>query len=74
MRIRALPLRQDVIDFVLNHERVYIVENNFDGQMAQLIRMEIAADTRHVVSLPLGDGLPMTPRFVHESILREERK
>jgi 2-oxoglutarate/2-oxoacid ferredoxin oxidoreductase subunit alpha len=74
LRIRALPLRQEVVDFILNHERVYVVENNFDGQMAQLIRMEIPQDTTHVKSLASGDGLPMTPRFVHESILREERK
>jgi 2-oxoglutarate/2-oxoacid ferredoxin oxidoreductase subunit alpha len=74
LRIRALPLRREVIDFVHNHERVYVVENNFDGQMAKLVQMDIPEDSRHVISLPLGDGLPMTPRFVHESILREERK
>ena len=74
LRIRALPLNQAVMDFVQNHKRVYVVENNFDGQMAQLIYLEMRSDTRHVTSLPLGDGLPMTPRFVHENILREERK
>ena len=74
LRIRALPLRQEVIDFALNHDRVYVVENNFDGQMAQLIYMETRKDTSHIVSLASGDGLPMTPRFMHENILREERK
>jgi 2-oxoglutarate ferredoxin oxidoreductase subunit alpha len=74
LRIRALPLRKEITDFVLNHERIYVVENNFDGQMAQLIRMEIPQDTTHVVSLVSGDGLPMAPGFVHENILREERK
>ena len=73
LRIRALPLPQEVIDFVLNHKRVYVVENNFDGQMAKVLRMEIAQDTTHMKSMALGDGLPMTPRFVHESILQEER-
>ena len=70
LRIRALPLRQEVIDFALNHERVYVVENNFDGQMAQLIFMETRKDTSHIVSLASGDGLPMTPRYVQENILR----
>ena len=74
LRIRALPLHDAVSDFVLAHDRVYVIENNFDGQMAKLMRMEIAHDTHHMRSLPLGDGLPMTPHFVHESILREERK
>jgi 2-oxoglutarate ferredoxin oxidoreductase subunit alpha len=74
LRIRALPLRQEVIDFALNHDRVYVIENNFDGQMAQLIYMETRKDTSHIVSLASGDGLPMSPRFVHQNILREERK
>ncbi len=74
LRVRAVPLHKDVVNFVLNHERVYVVENNFDGQLAQLIRMEIAQDTTHVTSLVSGDGLPMTPGFAHENILREERK
>ena len=74
LRIRALPMREEVRDFIHKHERVYVVENNFDGQMAKLIHMEMPTDSANVTSLPLGDGLPMTPRFVHESILQEERK
>ncbi len=74
LRIRALPVRQEIIDFVANHDRVYVIENNFDGQMAKLLRMELPLNTTHLQSITLGDGLPMTPRFVHESILHEERK
>ena len=40
LRIRALPLSEKIVDFIGKHERVYVVENNFDGQMAQLIRLE----------------------------------
>jgi 2-oxoglutarate ferredoxin oxidoreductase subunit alpha len=74
LRVRALPLRQEVIDFVVQHRRVYVVENNFDGQLAQIIRAETRQDTHHLISLTSGDGLPMTPGFVHQGILREERK
>ena len=68
LRVRALPLADSVKDFVLNHERVFVVENNFDGQLAQIIRMEIAEDTRHMVSLSLGDTLPMTANWVYDQI------
>jgi 2-oxoglutarate ferredoxin oxidoreductase subunit alpha len=74
MRIRALPLSASVQEFVRSHKRVYVIENNFDGQMAQLIRMETAEDTRHMVSLPLGDGLPMTAEWVVEQINTHEGK
>lgn len=74
LRVRALPIKDEVRDFILKHERVYVVENNFDGQLFQLLRMEIAESTTHMQSLALGDGLPMTPRWVYNNILQEERK
>ncbi len=73
LRVRALPLAQEVYDFVLNHERVYVVENNFDGQMAEILRMEIIRDTSHMTPLPLGDTLPMTGQWVHAQIMGRER-
>ena len=72
LRIRALPLAHEVIDFALKHERVYVIENNFDGQMAQILRMEIAQDTTHMVSLPLGDTLPMTAQWIIDQIHQHE--
>jgi 2-oxoglutarate ferredoxin oxidoreductase subunit alpha len=72
LRIRALPLAQSVIDFVHSHDSVYVVENNFDGQMAQLIRMEIAQDTTHMKTLALGDTLPMTAAWLSSHIMEQE--
>jgi len=74
LRLRALPITQDVIDFVKKHERVYVIENNFDGQMWQILRMEIPGDTSNMVSLSLGDTLPMTARWIHTRIFQEESK
>jgi 2-oxoglutarate ferredoxin oxidoreductase subunit alpha len=72
MRVRALPVAQSVYDFLFGHERVYIVENNFDGQLARILRMETNKDTSHVISLALGDSLPMTPGFVVNGIAEHE--
>jgi len=72
MRIRALPLSQSVHEFIHSHEHVYVIENNFDGQMAQIIRMETSKSTEHMVSLPLGDGLPMTADWVYTNISSHE--
>lgn len=74
MRIRALPLTESVKQFVQEHDRIYIVENNFDGQLKQIINLEYSFDLTHVHSMPLGDGLPMTARFVVDGIMEIERK
>lgn len=74
MRVRALPLADSVFDFIRSHERVYVLENNFDGQLAQIIRMEMSASTEHMASVPLGDGLPMTAQWVYDQISKREGK
>jgi 2-oxoglutarate/2-oxoacid ferredoxin oxidoreductase subunit alpha len=74
IRVRALPLAESVHEFIANHERVYVVENNFDGQLCQLLRMENPGDVRHMVSLALGDSLPMTAQWLYGKIMEQERK
>lgn len=72
LRVRALPLAPSVSDFIAAYPRIYVIENNFDGQLNQLIRLEHAADITHLRSLTLGDGLPMTPSWVYDSIKEQE--
>jgi 2-oxoglutarate ferredoxin oxidoreductase subunit alpha len=72
MRVRALPVAQSVYDFIFGHEQVYVVENNFDGQLARILRSETNKDTTHMVSLALGDSLPMTPNFIVSGINGQE--
>ena len=48
LRVRALPLAQSVNEFIANHKRVYVIENNFDGQLNQIIRIDHPEDINHV--------------------------
>jgi len=72
LRVRALPLTDSVYEFVQQHKRVYLPENNSNGQMAQIIRMDTAVSTEHMVALPLGDTLPMTAEWLFDRIMNEE--
>lgn len=72
LRIRALPLADSVSEFIMSHKHVYVLENNFDGQMAQILRMEITADTTHMKSCALGDTLPMTAEWIVNQIKEQE--
>ena len=72
LRVRALPLASSVSDFIAAYRRVYVIENNFDGQLNQLMRLEHAGDVTHLRSLALGDGLPMTPSWIYDRIKEQE--
>jgi 2-oxoglutarate ferredoxin oxidoreductase subunit alpha len=72
LRVRALPLSPRVTEFIEQHDRVYVIENNFDGQLFQIISLEHQQDLRHVKSLALGDGLPMTAHWVVDQISAQE--
>ncbi len=72
LRVRALPLASSVSDFIAVYRRVYVIENNFDGQLNQLMRLEHAGDVTHLRSLALGDGLPMTPSWIYDRIKEQE--
>lgn len=72
LRVRSLPLQDTVKEFVFKHDTVYVIENNYDGQLNQIMRIDYPEDMTHVKSLTLGDGLPMTARWIVESIGAEE--
>ncbi len=72
LRVLALPLASSVSDFIDAHKSIFVVENNFDGQLTQLIRLEHPENISHVRSLALGDGLPMTPDWIYESLKERE--
>ncbi|MBN2469431.1 MAG: 2-oxoacid:acceptor oxidoreductase subunit alpha, partial [Anaerolineae bacterium] len=73
MRVRALPLSQEVFDFVRNHERVYVIENNVEGQLCQIMQLEMPEDAPRLISLAHLDGLPFSAAFVAKILLEQER-
>jgi 2-oxoglutarate ferredoxin oxidoreductase subunit alpha len=72
LRVRALPLGETTRAFVEKYDRVYVAELNQDGQMQQLVRLHVPGRAAHVRSVRICDGLPMSARFVTESILEQE--
>jgi 2-oxoglutarate ferredoxin oxidoreductase subunit alpha len=74
LRIRALPLSPDVAEFVRRHERVYVVEQNRDGQMFDLIRLALPPDlVSRVHSIRHYDGQPIPADAVTEPLLESEK-
>ncbi len=73
LRLRALPLEHTLVEFVKKHARLYVVENNFDGQMHALIQLYAPEYASRMVSVAKCDGLPLTARWITEAIIEQER-
>lgn len=74
LRLRAVPFNADVTRFIEEHERVYVIEMNVDGQMCQLLQLDYPQYATRLHSLTLNDGLPLTPTWVRQALLAEEQK
>lgn len=73
LRLRAVPFHEEVLDFIREHDRVYVVEMNSLGQMRQELQLAIPEQATKLRSLNHNDGLPLTARWVMESLLAAER-
>lgn len=74
-RVRAFPFAEQIFDFIRRHRRVYVVEQNRDGQMFELLRMEIdAEDAPRLRSIRHYKGIPIDARSVTDEIVSQEGK
>jgi 2-oxoglutarate ferredoxin oxidoreductase subunit alpha len=73
LRVRAFPFTPEVEDFVRNHERVYVVEQNRDAQMLTLLRNELPVELAvRLRSIAHIDGLPADARSITDEIMKKE--
>ncbi|MGH7742170.1 MAG: 2-oxoacid:acceptor oxidoreductase subunit alpha [Candidatus Eiseniibacteriota bacterium] len=71
--LKALPFTDDLKRFVQKYERVYVVEQNRDGQVADLVKLEVGDLATRVHSVRHMDGLPIDADAVTEPIMSRER-
>jgi len=75
LRIRAYPFNHDVHDFVKDHERIYVVEQNRDAQMFQLLKLDLSPEQAGKLrSVRHYNGLPVDARSVTDEIISQEGK
>lgn len=69
LRVRAVPFTDDVEQFVRDHDRVYVVELNRDGQLYQLLKVNLPVELLPKLrSAAHSDGMPLSARWVREEI------
>jgi 2-oxoglutarate ferredoxin oxidoreductase subunit alpha len=73
LRLRALPTTVELQEFIAKYPRVYVVENNFDGQMRRILQNETPEHAAQLIAITKCDGLPLTGRWIAQSILEQEQ-
>ncbi len=73
LRLRALPAAPSIADFVAAHERVYVVEQNRDGQVYDILRLGLPAElTGRMRSIRHYDGRPIPAEAITRPLLELE--
>jgi len=73
LRVRALPVASEVLDFIKAYERIYVVENNRDGQMHRILSLELPDRASNLVSVSHIDGLPLSADWIKAALMEEEK-
>jgi 2-oxoglutarate/2-oxoacid ferredoxin oxidoreductase subunit alpha len=76
LRVRGFPFHQDVKSFIGEHDQVFVVEQNRDGQLRTLLVNELEIDPAKLTRVLHFDGTPITARFISDAIADkvDERK
>jgi 2-oxoglutarate/2-oxoacid ferredoxin oxidoreductase subunit alpha len=73
LRLKAFPFTKEVHDFVASHDRVYVVDQNRDGQMRDLLKLDLDASlVTKLRSVRHYNGLPLDARSITDEIISQE--
>jgi 2-oxoglutarate ferredoxin oxidoreductase subunit alpha len=72
--LRAIPFTRHLQEFFERHDRVYVVEQNRDAQMAMLVKLELPVELlAKLRSITHYSGIPIDARFVTDQVVAAEK-
>ena len=71
LRVRAFPFHDQVADFIAEHDHLFVVEQNRDGQLRMLLINECSIDPAKVTPVLHYDGTPITARCIVKEIAQD---
>jgi len=73
LRLRAYPFTRETHEFIAKHKRIYVIEQNRDGQMLQLLKLDVAApEAGKLRSVRHYNGLPIDARSITDDVISQE--
>ena len=73
LRIRALPLHTKIKKFIENHTKVYVIENNRDSQLWQILVAAYPEHATRLIKVAHCDGLSLTAKWISSTIAELEK-
>ena len=74
MRVRAFPFGSEVIDFLEEHDKVFVAEQNRDAQLKSLLTLETDYPKARMESILHYSGLPITCQSIIEAVEQASAK
>ena len=72
-RLRAYPFTDELPAFIDAHDRIYVIEQNRDAQLLQLMKLELTPErVTKLRSVLHYNGLPIDARSITDDVLAQE--
>ena len=68
LRVRAFPFQDEIADFAAAHSKVFVIEQNRDAQLKNLLVNEAHINPASLIPVLHYDGTPITARFIVKEI------
>ncbi len=73
MRLKAYPFADELKAFIEQHDRVYVIDQNRDGQLRGMMRLDLEPELLIKLRSVLHyDGMPIDARTVTDNIVKQE--
>jgi len=72
LRLRALPFTHHLESFINVYQRIYVVDQNRDGQLADLVMIEVPTHAHKIRKILHYSGLPIDARSITEELICQE--
>jgi 2-oxoglutarate/2-oxoacid ferredoxin oxidoreductase subunit alpha len=75
LRLLAYPFTAEALDFIQKHDVVYVIDQNRDAQMAELLKLDLpVSEIGKLRSVRHYNGLPIDARSITDDIMSQEGK
>lgn len=73
-RVKGFPFNDAVRKFIDQHDQIYVVEQNRDGQLRSMLILELEVDPGKLISMLHYSGMPINASFVISRVMEEAAK